>query len=145
MMLLGQYEHTIDEKNRLTLPARFRKSFAGGVVITRGIDPCLSAYPREEWERRVALRLGELEGLSRDDRRLQRFFFASAAEADLDGQGRVMLPASLMGHAGLAREVIVAGVYDHLEIWDRAAWRAEMHEVEGSAEDVAERLASKRD
>jgi transcriptional regulator MraZ len=144
-MLLGEYEHTIDEKNRLTLPAKFRKSFAGGLVLTRGIDRCLAVYPRDEWERGAGARVGDLEGLSRDDRRLQRFFFASAAEADLDGQGRVMVPAALMQHAGLARDVTVAGVYDHLEIWDRAAWRAEVSEVEGSAEDVAERLASKRD
>jgi MraZ protein len=144
-MLLGEFEHTLDEKNRLTLPAKFRKSFAGGLVITRGIDRCLAVYPREEWDRRFALRMGELEGLSRDDRRLQRFFFASAAEADLDGQGRVMVPASLLEHAGLGREVTVAGVYDHLEIWDRAGWRDEMREIEGSAEDVAERLAGKRD
>ena len=144
-MLLGEFEHTIDEKNRLTLPAKYRKSFAGGLVLTRGIDCCVAVYPREEWDRRVALWLGELEGLSHDDRRLQRFFFSSAAEADLDGQGRVMVPAKLLEHAGLGREVTVAGVYDHLEIWDRPAWRAEMHEVEGSAEDVAERLASKRD
>jgi MraZ protein len=144
-MLLGEFEHTIDEKNRLTLPARFRKSFAGGAVLARGIDRCLSVYSREEWERRVALRVGDLEGLSRDDRRMQRYFFASAAEVDLDGQGRVMVPAALMQHAGLGREVTVTGVYDRLEVWDRAAWRSEMHEVEGSAEDVAERLASKRD
>ena len=144
-MLLGEHDHTIDEKNRLTLPARFRNSFAGGVVLTRGIDRCLAVYPRDEWERSLGARIGELEGLSRDDRRLQRFFFASAAEADLDGQGRLMVPAALMKHAGLGREVTVAGVYDHLEIWDRATWRAEMTDVEGSAEDVAERLADKRD
>ena len=144
-MLLGEYDHTIDEKNRLTLPAKFRDSFKSGVVLTRGIDPCLSVYPRDEWERRVALRVGDLEGLSRDDRRLQRFFFASAAEGELDKQGRVMVPVVLMKHAGLGRDVTVAGVYDHLEIWDRAAWRSEMHEVEGSAEDVAERLARRRD
>jgi MraZ protein len=144
-MLLGEYDHTIDEKNRLTLPARFRKSFADGFVLARGIDRCLSVYSLEEWERRVGSRLGELEGLSRDDRRLQRYFFASASEAELDKQGRVMVPPALLAHAGLEREVTVAGVYDHLEIWDRAAWRAEMHEVEGSAEDVAERLADKRD
>jgi MraZ protein len=144
-MLTGAHEHTLDEKNRLTLPARFRKSFEGGVVLTRGIDRCLAAYPRDEWERSLGKRVGELEGLSRDDRRLQRFIFGSAAEAELDKQGRVMVPAALMVHAGLSREVTVAGVYDHLEIWDRAAWRAEMQEVEGSAEDVAERLAGKRD
>ncbi len=144
-MLLGEHDHTIDEKNRLTLPAKFRKSFEGGVVLTRGIDRCLSVYPRDEWERQVGSRIGELEGLSRDDRRLQRFFFSSATEVELDKQGRVMLPPGLVEHAGLGREVTVAGVYDHLEIWDRAAWQAEMREVEGSAEDVAERLAGKRD
>lgn len=144
-MLLGQFDHTIDEKNRLTLPAKYRKSFAGGVVLARGIDRCLAVYSREVWDGRMALRVGELEGLSRDDRRMQRHFFAFAAEVDLDGQGRVMVPAALMQHAGLGREVTVTGVYDRLEVWDRAAWRSEMQEVEGSAEDVAERLASKRD
>ena len=144
-MLTGAHEHSVDEKNRLTLPVKFRKSFEGGIVLTRGIDRCIAAYPRDEWERSLGKRIGELEGLSRDDRRLQRFFFSSAAEAELDKQGRVMVPAALMEHAGLEREVTVTGVYDHLEIWDRAAWRAEMNEVEGSAEDVAERLAGKRD
>jgi MraZ protein len=144
-MLTGAHEHTLDEKNRLTLPARLRKSFEAGVVLSRSIDPCIAVYPREEWERTLGKRIGELEGLSRDDRRLQRYVFASASEVELDKQGRVMVPATLMEHAGLGREVTVAGVYDHLEIWDRAAWRAEMHEVEGSAEDVAERLAGKRD
>jgi MraZ protein len=144
-MLTGSHEHTLDEKNRLTLPSKFRDSFEGGVVLARGIDRCVAAYPRDEWERSLGKRIGELEGLSRDDRRLQRFFFASAAEAELDKQGRVMVPAALLEHGGLGREVTVAGVYDHLEIWDRAAWRAEMQEAEGSAEDVAERLAGKRD
>src|SRR5438067_7176711 len=144
-MFTDAYDHTIDEKNRLTLPAKFRKSFAGGAVLTRGIDRCLSVYPREDWDRTVGSRIGQLEGLSRDERRMQRFFFGSAADAELDKQGRLMVPAALMNHAGLEREVTVAGVYDHLEIWDRAAWQAEMSEVEGSAEDVAERLANKRD
>ncbi len=76
---------------------------------------------------------------------MQRYFFSAAAEAKLDKQGRVMLPAALIEHAGLGREVIVAGVYDHLEIWDRAAWRKEIADVEGRAEHVAERLAAKRD
>jgi MraZ protein len=76
---------------------------------------------------------------------MQRFFFSGAAEAELDKQGRVMVPGALIESAGLSREVVVAGVYDHLEIWDRAAWRAHLKEVEGSAESVAERLAAKRD
>ena len=76
---------------------------------------------------------------------MQRYFFASAAAAEPDKQGRVPIPAGLATAAGLGREVVVAGVYDHLEIWNRAAWREHLREVEGSAEDVAERLAAKRD
>ena len=106
-MLLGEYEHTIDDKNRLTLPARFRKELAEGLVVTRGLDSCLYAFPRAGWEESIRGRLSRLDPLDRD--------------------------------------VVVAGVDDHLEIWDRAAWRAHLTEIEGSAEHVAERLASGRD
>jgi MraZ protein len=144
-MLLGEYEHSIDDKNRLTLPARFRQAFRDGLVLTRGIERCLSAYPRSEWTATVESRLQELDPLSREGRLMQRFFFSGAAEAELDKQGRVMIPSSLADHAGLGKEVVVAGIRDHLEIWDRAAWRAHLQEIEGSAEDVAERLATRRD
>ena len=144
-MLLGAHEHTIDDKNRLTLPAKFRKAFHDGLIVTRGLDQCLHAYRREDWDRLVQSRLAPLDPLSKEARRMERYFFASAAEAQLDKQGRLMLPATLIAHAQLGREVVVAGVNDRLEIWDRAAWRKELAEVEGSAEDVAERLAAKRD
>ena len=144
-MLLGEYEHTIDDKNRLTLPARFRERFAEGIVVTRGIDRCLEAYTREDWERIVETRIASLDPLSQESRRMRRYFFSAAQDAELDKQGRLMLPAPLIEHAKLGREVVVAGVHDHLEIWNRAAWRAELAEVEGSAEHVAERLAAKRE
>ncbi len=144
-MLLGTHEHTIDDKNRLTLPAKFRAAFAEGVVVTRGLERCLYAYRREDWGRLVESRFAPLDPLSKEGRRLHRFFFAGAAEAELDKQGRVMLPAALIDHAQLGRDVVVAGVNDRLEIWDREAWRRELNEIEGSAEDVAERLATKRD
>ena len=144
-MLLGEHEHAIDDKNRLTLPAKFRQSFAEGVVVTRGLDGCLYAYRRPDWGRLVESRLATLDTLSQEGRRLHRFFFSGAAEAELDKQGRLMLPAALTKHAKLGRDVVVAGVHDHLEIWDRAAWRDHLKEVEGSAESVAERLAAKRD
>ena len=144
-MLLGEYEHTLDEKNRLTLPAKFRQEFKDGVVVTRGMDGCLYAYTRTDWERLVDDRLRSLDTLNREARLMQRFFFSGAVEAELDKQGRVMVPNALTESAGLQREVVVAGVYDHLEIWDRAAWRDHLKEVEGSAESVAERLAAKRD
>jgi MraZ protein len=142
-MLLGEYEHTIDEKNRVTLPARFRQAFEGGVVITRGIDPCLAVYTRDDWERFVAAQLTGLNSFSREARQMRRYIFSAASEAELDRQGRVTLPAALIKYAKLGRDVVVAGVEDHVEIWDRAAWRVQLEDVEGSAELVAERLAAK--
>ena len=144
-MLIGAHEHTIDDKNRLTLPAKFRQAFADGVVVTRGLDGCLYAFRRPDWDRLVESRLATLDPLSPEGRRLERFFYSGASETELDKQGRVMVPRELMEHAKLGREVVVAGVKDRLEIWDRAAWRAQMREVEGSAEHVAERLATRRD
>ena len=144
-MLLGAYEHTIDDKNRLTLPAKFRQAFSDGVVVTRGLDRCLYAYRREDWGRLVESRLAPLDPLGKEGRKMHRYFFASATEADLDKQGRVMLPAPLIEYAQIGREVVVAGVNDRLEIWDRESWRRELAEIEGSAEDVAERLAAKHD
>jgi MraZ protein len=144
-MFVGEYEHTIDDKNRLTLPARFRQSFADGIVLTRGIDGCAYAWTRGDWERLVDSRFAALDHLSPDGRKMLRFFFSGAIEGELDKQGRIMVPAALTQHAKLGREVVVAGVYDHLEIWDRAAWREQLSEVEGSAEHVAERLAAQRD
>jgi MraZ protein len=141
-MLLGEYEHTIDDKNRLTLPARFRRAFEDGIVVTRGMDGCLYAYATDQWSRLVEANLATLSPLSKQGRRMQRFFFSGAAEAVPDKQGRVSVPSALLEHAKLGRDVVVAGVNDHLEIWDRAAWQRELAEVEGSAEDVAERLAA---
>jgi MraZ protein len=140
-MLLGEHDHTLDEKNRLTLPAKFRETLRDGVFVSRGMDGCLYAYAAEEWQR-LAERIRALDPLSRESRMMQRHFFSGAVGADLDKQGRMVVPAALLTAAGINREVTVAGVYDHLEIWDRAKWRVHLHEVEGSAEDVAERLAN---
>ena len=140
-MLLGEHDHSLDDKNRLTLPAKFREDFGDGVIVTRGMDGCLYGYAPEEWERH-ADEIQALNSLTREGRMMQRHFFSSAVRADLDKQGRMVLPTGLLEVAGIQREVTVAGVYDHLEIWDRAKWRAHKHEVEGSAEDVAERLAN---
>ena len=143
-MFFGEYEHTIDDKNRLTLPAKFREALAGGVVLTRGLDECLDVYARAAWDTLVAERLAPLDPFSKEARELKRFFFAAASDAELDKQGRVLVPAALTKHARLGREVVVAGVHDHLEIWDRGAWADHVTKVEGSADDVAERLAEKR-
>ena len=144
-LLVGEYEHTIDDKHRLTLPAKFRQAFADGAILTRGLDGCVFAYRREDWARSVQSRIAALDPLGEAARRLQRYFFGGAAEADLDRQGRVMIPGHLIEYAKLGRDVVVIGIHDHLEIWDRAAWRRELERFEGSAEDVAERLAAQRD
>jgi MraZ protein len=141
-MLLGEYEHTIDDKNRLTLPAKFREAFQDGCVVTRGLDGCVYAWTPEGWENYRESILGPLHPLSKEGRQMHRHFFSGASETTPDKQGRVSIPPALLAHAKLGRDVVVAGVNDRLEIWDRAAWQRELAEVEGSAEDVAERLAA---
>jgi MraZ protein len=143
-MFFGEYEHTIDDKNRLTLPARFRDALSDGVVLTRGLDECLDVYARGDWNTMVEAQLASLDPFSKEARELKRFFFSAASDAELDKQGRVLVPAALQRHASLGREVVVTGVHDHLEIWARAAWADHLTKVEGSADDVAERLAQKR-
>jgi MraZ protein len=101
-------------------------------------------YTRPKWNDLVDARLAPLDPFSKEARDLKRYFFAAAADAELDKQGRVLVPPALANHAHLGREVVVAGVHDHLEIWDRTTWAAHVTKVEGSAEDVAERLADKR-
>ena len=141
-MFIGTYEHTIDEKSRLTLPARFREALGGGVVLARGIDGNIAVYPRETWKVTVEARMSVLDPLSREARELRRFFFSGAGDADIDGSGRVLVPAPLVRHAGLEREVVVAGNYDHLELWNPTAWEKHLTAVEGSVEHAAERLAA---
>jgi MraZ protein len=141
-MLLGEHEHSLDDKNRLTLPARLRAELGDRVVVTAGLDGCLYAFAQDAWERQLA-RIRDLDPLSRESRMMQRYFFASAVAGELDRQGRILLPAGLLQSAGIDREVTIAGVYDHLEIWDRAKWREHRTELEGSAENVAERIANR--
>jgi transcriptional regulator MraZ len=144
-MFLGEYEHTLDEKNRLTLPAKFRTATAGGIVLTRGLDSCVEAYASADWTALVEDRLAGLDPLSRETRVLERFYYSGAVEAQPDKQGRVMLPAALIEHAGLGRVVVVVGMRGRIEVWDRATWQAQIKEVMGSAEHVAERLATQHD
>jgi MraZ protein len=144
-MLLGEYEHTLDDKNRLTLPAKFRQTMAGGVVLTRGLDSCVEAYPADDWKQLVERELAGLSTFSKESRQLERYLYSGAVEAQPDKQGRVMVPPTLLEHAGLGREVVVIGMRGRIEIWDRAAWRAQLKEVMEGAEHVAERLAAQHD
>jgi len=142
-MFYGTHEHTIDEKNRLTLPAKFRDGLSGGVVLVRGIDGTVDVYPRASWEA-SAERISALDSLTREAREMKRFVFAGATVTDLDKQGRVLVPPDLARHASLDRDVAVVGVDDHIEIWDRPQWAAHVSAIEGSVGDVAERAADRR-
>jgi MraZ protein len=139
--LLGEHEHSLDDKNRLTLPSKLRSAFADGLYVARGFDGCLAVYPVDEWER-LKVRYAQLDPFSADARRVSRNFFGSAVPAELDKQGRLVLPQPLIDYAGLERELTVLGVHDHLEIWDRATWGRLQQEPEGRVEDAAERLAN---
>ena len=141
-MFFGQYDHSIDDKSRLTLPARFRDALAGGVVLSKGLDGSVDVYPMDAWQVTIGERIGRLDPLAPDTRTLQRLFFGGAAEDTPDKQGRVLLPAPLLKYGKLAKDVTVIGSNDHLEIWDRAAWAERLEGIEGSADHVAERLAS---
>jgi transcriptional regulator MraZ len=140
-LLLGESVQKLDAKNRVTLPARFRDQFADGIVVTKGFDSCLSVYTRDGWEQFTESQLGRLDPFSRQGRQMTRFLYGGAWETELDRQGRVMLPPMHLEHAGLERDIVVAGLRDRLEIWSLPAWRAQEAESEGSVEDVAESLS----
>jgi MraZ protein len=140
-MLLGESVQRLDVKNRVTLPAKLRDHFDRGVVVSKGFDGCLFVFSPEGWEAYVDAQLGRLDPLSRRGREMSRWLYGGASETELDRQGRVMLPPAQLTHAGLERDIVVAGLRDHLEIWDLAAWRKREAEFEGSVEDVAESLS----
>jgi MraZ protein len=131
-MFLGEYEHTVDAKGRVAIPARFRAQMDRGSVISKGMGVCLSVYTTERWEEKSN---DLVAGKSSDELRdFERRIYPSASEIDLDGQGRMVIPAKLRAYATLGTEVTIAGVRDHFEIWDRIAWQTyqERLEAEGN-------------
>ena len=138
-MLLGEFTQRLDAKNRLTLPAKLRAAFAEGVVVTKGFDGCLFVFPRGNWDSFVESRLERLDPSTVDVVAAVVEFHSGTKY--LDGQGRVMLSQSLLQHARLDKDIVVAGARDYLEVWDGEAWTRQQAESEGSVEDVAERLS----
>lgn len=140
-MFLGEFEHTIDDKGRVAVPARFRDQVADGLVVTRGFDRCLQAFPRTVWQE-LAQRLNELP-LGRDEvRSLRRLLFAGAAELDFDKQGRILLPQNLREYAALRDQVIIAGMSTYFELWSAATWGDVLTDLNANAGDMAEHLAA---
>jgi MraZ protein len=133
-MFLGEHQHSLDAKGRVILPARFRDQLEEGAVMARALDGCLAVYPSSEFDR-VARKLREARERGPRERQAARTFFAGATEITPDKQGRVAIPQHLRDYAGLGRDVIVAGSFDHLEIWD--AGRFQERDREGIASIVA--------
>ena len=129
-MFLGEHQHSLDAKGRVILPARFRDQLEGGAVMARALDGCLAVYPVSEFDR-VAAKLREARERGARERQAARSFFTGAVEITPDKQGRVAIPAHLREYASLEREVIVAGNFDHLEIWDHETFN--QRDREGTA------------
>lgn len=140
-MFLGRYVHSLDAKGRVAIPARFREALADGVVVTRGIDRCLSAYPMAAWLP-LAAKVDALPISDPDARTFRRLVFAEAAHLELDAQGRILLPPELRGYARLSREVIVIGVNTSLELWSPEQWESENAVIDHDGAAIAQRLAS---
>jgi MraZ protein len=140
-VLVGEFEFTLDAKNRIAIPARLRPAFGEGIYVTRGHERCLAGYAPSEFERFLEEQTGGASTLKSKARALERFAAASAFFQELDRQGRITLPARHLGFAGIGREATVLGVRDHIEIWDRAAWAAYLAHLEEEADATADELA----
>lgn len=138
-MFIGEYQHTLDAKGRLFIPARFREGLGTGFVVTKGLDHCLFLYSRTEWEQ-LEQKLRKLPFARADARAFMRLFFSGAAELEADKQGRVLLPAGLREYARLDKEVMVLGVSSRVEIWAREEWERYSSEAADAYEEIAEKI-----
>jgi len=138
-MLLGEYQHSIDDKGRLAVPAKFRKSLAGGVVVTKGAEGCLYLYPLEEWTK-FAEKLAKLPINRADSRAYSRLMLAGASNAEIDSQGRILIPDYLRNYAGIQIKAVIVGLYNRAEIWDEERWQQYRVKVEGEGDEISERL-----
>jgi MraZ protein len=141
----GQHEHSLDSKDRLTIPARFRAALADGVILVKGLDPCVEVYPVQEFARFEEREVSGFSTFSRDQRRLRRRIYAHSVDERLDSAGRIRLPRHLIEHADLASTCMVVGVGNYLEIWNPTEWGSEDAEVDAQANEIAEGLGEGRE
>lgn len=136
---MGEYQHSVDAKGRLIVPAKFREALGETFVVTRGLDNCLFGYPMNEW-RKLEEKLKGLPMTKKDTRAFARFFFSGATEVEIDKQGRINIPTTLMHHAHLVKECVVLGVSNRIEIWAKDAWETYFSESEQSFNEIAENM-----
>ena len=140
MAFRGHYEHSLDAKHRLSIPAKFRAAFSSGVVLAKDSDACISVWTAATHESTVERALAGKNPFSPEYKQLQRYFQGNAFDVDLDASGRVTLPPPLLAHAGIDKEVVVVGVGDHLEVWGKERWASEQDSLDAEIEEVTERL-----
>lgn len=139
-MFMGEYNHTIDPKGRLIVPAKYRDELGEKFVVTKGLDHCLFVFPPAEWQA-FADKLHALPTAKADSRKFVRFFLAGATECELDKQGRILLPSNLREFAALEKDVVLVGVSSRVEIWSKASWDESMSTYDDNMDEVAENMA----
>jgi MraZ protein len=138
-MFIGEYRHNIDAKGRIIIPAKFRETLAEKMIVTRGLDGCLTIYTIDQW-RVIYEQLKKLPNTKRESRMYVHMITSKAAECELDGQGRILLPTPLLEEAAITKECVIVGVADHVEIWSKERWDAYYQLASNSFEEVAEQL-----
>lgn len=138
-MFIGEYSHNVDDKGRMAIPVKFRRQLQKGAVVTRGLDNCLFLYTKPEWEK-LAEKLAALPISQSNTRAFSRLMLAGAMDVELDKQGRVVLPEYLRQFAGIKKSLIIAGLYNRLEIWDEEMWKKYKNQTEAESNAIAERM-----
>ncbi len=138
-MLIGEYRHNLDPKKRLAIPSKFRKELGDGAVLTKGLDGCLFIFPSKNWAP-FAEMLGGLSIGKQDTRSFSRLFLSGAVEVEFDSLGRILIPDNLKEYASLNKTIIVAGLFNRLEIWDEVKWNAYKDDLEKNSDKIAEKL-----
>ena len=142
-MIVGKYYNSIDSKSRIIVPAKFRDDLEGRCIIAKSLDKCLTIYPRKQWEKFVEEKLDILPTGNPQARKLKRHFYSSAAECDVDKQGRLTIPQELKEYAGIEKDLITVGSDKTIEIWSRQNWDDELDPDTGelmNASEVAESM-----
>jgi len=138
----GHFEHTLDAKNRLTVPATFRTALAGGIVIAQSLEPCAAIWTPEAFEAFTDSFLSDLNPLSDEARRMSRFFHGGSFDTEIDKAGRVMIPARLIEKVGLGKDLVIVGNDDHLELWDSEAWASYETDLDATVIQTVEKIVN---
>lgn len=138
-MLIGEYIHTLDDKNRISLPVKFRKEMGKSIVVAPGLDNCLALYTLVEWKK-ISSKLSDSSMLTSDNRSFSRFMFGQAVIVEVDGNGRILIPENLKNRSSLSSKVVVIGVQNRAEIWNESTWNDYKKNVETQADALADKL-----